>query len=201
MSESNYDVMARQARALFLQYDQQAMLEKFPLDFDEDAMYVPFLNAIYRLDRRSGQITAGEMPAPSNAVMSIYDMLCYSKGRPQLSGTWKSQGALSRISTWGQRSADMLARTAALFSGKAADLQRACEALGGVKGPAGDVSAVFPMFPFFPVCLQFWDGDEEFPPVLQILWDENALDFVHHETLWYMSGFLCQAIIEQISKK
>ncbi len=29
----------------------------------------------------------------------------------------------------------------------------------------------FSVFPFFPVCLQFWDGDEKFPPALQILLD------------------------------
>ncbi len=201
MKESNYDIMAQQAQALFLQYDQDAILEKFPLAHDAEAIYVPFLCRVHRLDRKTGRITDAGEPASSNAVMSIYDMLCYSKARPQLSGEWKTQGSLSRISTWGHQSASLLAQTAALFSGKTEALRQACKALGGVKGLAGDVSAIFPMFPFFPVCLQFWDGDEDFPPALQILWDANALDFVHYETLWYMSGFLCHAISEQLSGK
>lgn len=197
MRESNYDLMTRQAQALFLQYDQAAMLEKFPLDHDGGAIYVPFFGVRYRLDRQTGAVTAGGGAAAHNAAMSIYDMLCYSKKPPLLSGSWKTLGALSRISSWNQQSSVLLSRTAALFSGRTAVLQAACDALGGKPGPAGDVSAVFPAFPFFPVCLQFWDGDEEFPPALQILWDSNALAFVHYETLWYMSTFLCGQLQRQ----
>lgn len=198
MSKSNYDVMTQQAQALFLQYDQEAMLRKFPLDHDEKAIFVPFFGSAYRLDRRSGAVTLHGQPAVHQAAMSIYDMLCFSQDTPLLRGSWKSLGALSRISTWNQQSGTLLTQTAASFSGRTAELQSACDAMGGRKGPAGNVSAVFPAFPFFPVCLQFWDGDEEFPPALQILWDDNALAFVHYETLWYMTNFLCKELRDRM---
>ena len=47
----------------------------------------------------------------------------------------------------------------------------ACERLGGSPGKVGDVSYTIPLFDFFPVMLQFWDGDDEFGPVLKIMWD------------------------------
>ncbi|MBQ2382983.1 MAG: DUF3786 domain-containing protein [Oscillospiraceae bacterium] len=30
------------------------------------------------------------------------------------------------------------------------------------------------MTDFFPVLLRFWEGDEEFPPKLQLMWDRNT---------------------------
>ena len=39
----------------------------------------------------------------------------------------------------------------------------------------GDVSYTIPLFDFFPVMLQFWDGDEEFDPVLKLMWDRRTL--------------------------
>ena len=45
-----------------------------------------------------------------------------------------------------------------------------------------------PVFRDFSVLFQFWDGDEEFPPRIRWLFDENALSFMHYETLWYVMG-------------
>ncbi len=36
--------------------------------------------------------------------------------------------------------------------------------------------------------LQFWEGDEEFPPKLLILWDRNTDQFMHFETTFYLQG-------------
>ena len=33
--------------------------------------------------------------------------------------------------------------------------------------------------------LQLWFGDEEFPPNLRILWDENALLYLRYETMYF----------------
>jgi hypothetical protein len=40
------------------------------------------------------------------------------------------------------------------------------------------------------VLLQFWEGDEEFPPKLLILWDRNTDQFMHFETTFYLQGDL-----------
>ena len=48
------------------------------------------------------------------------------------------------------------------------------------------MSYIIDVFDFFPVCVRFWDADEEFPASLQFLWDANALDFLYYETLWYV---------------
>lgn len=57
------------------------------------------------------------------------------------------------------------------------------ERLSSISG--GDVACELDLFPFLPLCLRFWESDEEFPPSLQILTDKNILDYMHYETLMF----------------
>ena len=41
-----------------------------------------------------------------------------------------------------------------------------------------------------------WEGDDEFPPKLQMMWDRNAISFLHFETTFYLQGDL----IERLTK-
>ena len=79
MRKSNYDMMAEQVRELFLQYDQQVMIDKFNLKYDEEYLYPMLLRTEYRINRLNGKVTylteTGEQLAGYNEVMSIFDML------------------------------------------------------------------------------------------------------------------------------
>ena len=80
-------------------------------------------------------------------------------------------------------------KAAALFDGHLSELKTACEKLGGIpeKRMAGaDITCRIPVTHFFPVLLQFWEGDDEFPPKLQLMWDRNAISFLHFETTFYL---------------
>lgn len=89
---------------------------------------------------------------------------------------------------------DMFAGDAARFAGKCAQLEEACESLGGTPEKVGDVSYKIPLLDFMDVILQFWDGDEEFAPVLRVLWDENILDYMHYETTFYATSHLFERL-------
>ena len=74
----NYAQAAEDARALFLRYDQAALVEKFGLEADAAYLYIRFFNVLYRIDRRTAavgrQCQAGfTEPCSYNEVMSIYD--------------------------------------------------------------------------------------------------------------------------------
>lgn len=58
----------------------------------------------------------------------------------------------------------------------------------------GDAAFVFHVFPFLPLVFQFWESDEEFPPVLKFMWDENVLDYLRFETLYYVMGDFLDAL-------
>ena len=64
----------------------------------------------------------------------------------------------------------------------------------------GDVSYTIPLFDFFPVTLQFWDGDEEFDPVLKLMWDRRTLDFMRYETTYYAADHLLQRLLETMGR-
>ena len=38
------------------------------------------------------------------------------------------------------------------------------------------------------------ESDEEFPPVLKFMWDENVLDYLRFETLYYVMGDFLDAL-------
>ena len=40
------------------------------------------------------------------------------------------------------------------------------------------------------VALQFWHSDEEFPAQIRYFWDENALQYIRYETMYFAVGHL-----------
>ena len=54
----------------------------------------------------------------------------------------------------------------------------------------------FRVFEDLTLVVQLWLGDEEFPPNLRFLWDENALMYLRYETMHYAKGLLLKRIRE-----
>ena len=83
-------------------------------------------------------------------------------------------------------------------------LAAACEKLGGILQPrmaGADLTCRFPVTPFFPVLLQFWESDEEFPAKLLLLWDRNADSFLHFETTFYLQGDLLERLKREMESQ
>lgn len=212
---TNYDKQVYMARDLFLNYDQEEMIRKFYLDADETWIRIRMLDRMYRVSRKSGVIeyqneikdtACGENQNMTEyveccdyqIVMIIYDVLCYAKQKPVLAQQWCPVYGLQR--TMSSPSADIFTkRYAEQFSGKCEQLRKACEKIGG-KQPenraGADVCWQLPAFSFLPVQFRFWDGDDEFQPKIQLLWDKNTLDYIHFETTYYVQGHLLERLAE-----
>ena len=48
--------------------------------------------------------------------------------------------------------------------------------------------------------VHFWCADEDFPPSLELFWDENVLQYMHYETVWYANGFILEELEAQCRK-
>lgn len=190
---SNYDLQMESARELFCGYDQEALIQKFSLEADDNWLYLTYLNTPTRISRETGRVELwNEQWTPCadfNTVMTLYDLLCYSKATPTLLGQWCAVGNF--IVTGITETETFTRRFAKIFDGREEELKAACAKLGGtllLRMAGADVTCKLPVTPFFPVLLQFWAGDEDFPPRVLLLWDRNTDKFLRFETTFYLQG-------------
>lgn len=202
--KSNYEIMRDSMQKKFLKYDQEHMIEKFNLKYDEDYLYIRFCKDWYRIHRRTGKVEgspdhfASCTDAGYNETMSIFDVLCDSKEGCSLSGRFCNMDQLKGTVRSAGPGSGLFVQQVRCFDGKTAMLGRACEALGGEKRTIGDVSYCLYPFDFLPMMLQFWNSDEEFPANLKIMWDENVLDYVRYETTFFIVSHMLSCIKERM---
>lgn len=195
MATSNYDQMLENARKLFLTYDQAAMVEKFHLEQDGRYLYLPFAGLPYRIERATGKLQwMDEADCPHaagfNDGMTVYDILCWSRPDCSLSGQYGPINSVASSYHTSGLGDTLFDSDATFFAARPEALVRACQALGGTPEGKGDIAYRLEVFPFFPVRVQFWQADEDFPASLQLHWDMNTLDYLHYETTYYLAGHL-----------
>ena len=200
MKTDNYALALEQAREQFLTYDISSMVKKYDLTEDGNFTYSPFLGKRYRICKRSGLVERMDgdrfVPANFEEGMTIYDILCYAQPDASLSGEFCSVMQLDGIAKSSNPGGFMFSKFSGKLENRADDLRKTCEALGGTPYPVGEIAYRIPMFDFLPIVLQFWDGDEDFPPQLMIKWDRNILQYMHFETTFYATGCLLRRIAE-----
>ena len=197
---NNYLIQAQQAKDRFLTYDQEGLIAKLGLAFDDDYLYVPMLGQWYRLARKNGDLErqVGESWADANSfgeVMTLLDLVCDSREDRFLAGRWKNMSAFGLMfhqnllegvrDPWAER-----------FEQDPEGFRRACTALKGRALDIGDIAYAIEVFDGLELVLQLWFGDEEFPASLRFLWDENALMYIKYETMYYAKGLLLERIAE-----
>ena len=196
---SNYDKMVYDARDIFLEYDQEKLIKKYNLTADENNIEIEYLQTSYRICRKTARVDE-KLPDGTwhecrayNTVMTIYDLLCFSKGEdaPRLSGIWCPISEFLVIAGANQTEKCFTKRYAELFQENINKFDAACIKLGGTPDTSAakaDITYLIPVTNFFPVLLQMWKADEEFPPELLFLWDKRAIDFMHYETMFFLQN-------------
>ncbi len=185
--ESNYDKVRENWRQKFLSMDQEALIRRFRLTADENALYLTYFSRVLRIDRKDGSIVfrdRPELPLTFNTVISIYNMFHYAKEHPMASGDLVPFRKVKRVypfETAYQKT--ILKPMEDFFSGHVPELKAACEKLHGTPLSQGDVGYVIPVFPFLDIAVLFWDSDEEFPAQANMLFDSAITDFMHEENV------------------
>ena len=193
---SNYEITRNQMRGEFIKYDQENMIQKFQLEHDEEYLYIPFTDRDYRINRKDGVVEWTQdgfittVLADFNESMTIYDVLCYSKPDCKLSGKFCSIGLLKGTAQFSKGGIDLCLGHADVFDGQLEKLAKACEVFGEKTDLKGDLAYILHPFSFLPVTLQYWEADEEFPASLKFMFDENIMDYMHYETIYYMVGHI-----------
>lgn len=200
----NYRLQVEGAKKYFLNYDQQKLIEKLKLKADADYLYTEMLCKSYRIHRPTGTVERlDEHWRETNShgeVMTLLDLVCDSRCDRFLSCRWQNMVGFSAVyhRSLMEDQADPFAQA---VQDHQEDFRRACEALNGTPGPGGDISYALPFFDGLPIAVQFWEGDDEFPPRVRWLWDENALMYLKYETMWFALGLVKNRILEEMNIK
>lgn len=143
--------------------------------------------------------------AQFNEAMTIYDLLGYAQPACRASKTMINMKSLhTKIAATAPRPSSIYAaqeaRLAALEAQKSGILAQAARALGGIPLDKADASAQFTVMDDLAMQVHLWLPDEDFPASLQFFWDENVLQYMHYETVWYANGFILEELEAQCRK-
>ncbi len=143
--------------------------------------------------------------AQFNEAMTIYDLLGYAQPACHASKTMINMKSLhTKIAATAPRPSSIYAaqeaRLAALEAQKSGILAQAAQAIGGAALNKADASAQFTVINDLTMQIQLWLPDEDFPASLQFFWDENVLQYMHYETVWYANGFILEELEAQCRK-
>lgn len=201
--QDNYQIQAAQAKKLFLTYDQQELISRCGLGYDDTYLYTAMLSETYRIHRKAGHMERLHNGKWTDAntfgeVMTLLDWLCDSRADRYITGRWVN------IATHGHYFHRNLQEegsdtTAALFDQDPEGFCAACEALGGENTPGADIGYAIELLDGLRILVQLWHGDEEFAPRLRFLWDENALCYIRYETTWFATDLLLSRLRENMT--
>ncbi|MDO5539745.1 MAG: DUF3786 domain-containing protein [Eubacteriales bacterium] len=193
MQRDNYEIQKGLAQKYFLKFDQNTLIKKFGLQYDENSLYVEFTGEIYRIDRKTAEVTCGSRKSGYHEVLSIFDLLCHSGEKPAQTGEWAPVNSLRGRPAIGVDT-KFFDRYAKEFDTDREAFIGACRKLGGKKVLLGDIGFEIGIFYEMSLIVKFYASDDEFPAQVTVLWDADALKYVYYETTFYIVNHLFDKI-------
>ena len=182
--------MQEAARQHFLEYDFEKLCRHPNITAREQGMTFSFLGQECYVNRETGHILLDGHPANFSQSLTVYDWLCDRKANATAANQFCSVNSLPGVLVSGGTLGISGDSIAPKISQNPAKFLEICHSLQGKRVSGGDLSVVIYPLPDLPVLLKFYDGDDEFPPTLSILWDVNILQFIRYETVYYLAGCL-----------
>lgn len=198
---NNYAIAAAQARRLFANYDHLSLARKLGAQMDAQYLYTQMLSCPYRIHLTTGEIAAlagqsWRAVEGFNESLTLLDLVCDSREDRCISGNWKN------MSDFGHQFHQNLLESADPWASFLQDnpekLDAACRALNAKEYPVKDKAYVIPLFEDLGVMLKLVYGDDEFPAAVHWFWDENALQYLKYETMYYAVGMIRDSLNEKM---
>jgi hypothetical protein len=194
----NYQLSRDRAQQYFLNFDQDFLIRTWDLRHDARHLYVPFFSREYTVCRKTGSVHRDDgTEAGFEEVLSIFDLLCHESREKTVTGRFAPVNSLKGNAAVGVGT-DFHTPFAACIDRNPEVFCRACESLGGTPVHMGDIGYRFPVFANLDVILKFYHSDEDFPASITLLWEENMLQFVYYETVFYIAGALLRQLGEEM---
>lgn len=183
--ESNYEKVYAQFQDWFVKCPQEDIIKKIGGEFDEKNLSLSFFGERCRISRGTGEITGeGEREIPVTERLTIMHHLRYCKSFAEEGSKMVPFREIREAAVFEkayERSA--LEPLKKHFAGRSQELLKAGLELGGIREKYGDVSLTLHAFPKIRLTYIFRDGDEEFPPSANILFQDTIAQWTHPESV------------------
>ena len=166
----------------------------------ERFIQLSYLNSIYRINLNKQIISkvGDDTPVELRDKILILHYLLTASGKP-LSGdliSFKDLGeGLAYYPTFAQRAIQPLITC---FGKNPDKLLNCAEQIGGVKSSFGDFAVTISAFARVPVTIVLWQGDDEFPPNANILFDRLVLEYLPLEDLIVLSQTIVWKLVKAL---
>ncbi len=165
----------------------------------EDRFAVSFLDREYSISFPAFEFSdsaAAEKEIPiQEQVLILHYMM--GTGQTDLSRKWiayrEIEGASFYFSAFVKRAIDPLKK---VFGQNLKGFTTAAKNLGGKPIQFGDAGFEFNLFPRVPVQLIVWEGDDEFPPEANILFDQTIGAILSPEDIAWLAGMFVYRMIK-----
>lgn len=145
-------------------------------DREREVFRVPFLGTEYFVSFPGGEITTGQgkdSVSLTNKVCILHYLVHASDMLP--AGRYITFKELPNGSIYtGPFNNRAIRPLVSIFGSRPEMLVKAGEKLGGRRAGVGDWAVTVDVFPKVPITFVIWEGDEEFPPSGNILYDATA---------------------------
>lgn len=197
----NYEKVLQHDREIFIKEDREALLRRTGLELVQEGRYVsvPMLDEVYLAECRTGVITKSGDPQGKVDVhtqLLLMHYLIYSRETAHISGRelpFREIKGVGHFESAFLREVEPLLKSA--FAGRLDAFREAGRKLLGEPLAYGDASVKLHIFPNIPVTYILFDGDEEFPMNVNVLFDEAVTQCIHPEDVPAVGGYGAKALV------
>jgi hypothetical protein len=193
MAVSNSERLCIHYQKLFLKLDHIKTAEKLHLEYDKNHIHIPFFNSSFTINRHTADITSSSLCKSSECYLEkllILHHLYFHKPDAENSGSMVPFRGIRECADFELAyQKTTIAPFTTYFNQKAELLKKRAIAIGGQISSYGDVSFTINAFPLIPLRFIFWNGDEELPANVNILFDKNIANFIHPESIPVLANF------------
>jgi hypothetical protein len=176
----------------FARLNPESMADKAMVSYERDKSFftVPFLGKEYRVYYPSGRVMycneQGEVPQAFQIVLLHYLAKCSNRMPEGSKVAFRELPSGSiYVGPFTNRSIKPLV---SIFGSNPNKLVEAAVKLGGWKEDLGDVAVTVPVLPKIPITFVLWEGDDEFQPSGNVLFDVSASSHLHTEDYALLPG-------------
>jgi len=201
--DAAYSIARQQLATIDIEQQCRRSGAHYQVKDTQKAVTIRYLNRSYLINLPDIEVSLvdSDEPVPIRDKILILHYFILAKGTPSTNKqiTFRDlAGGTVYYPTFTKRTLEPLTNH---FGREPALLLKASEKMGSRKADYGDVAIIIDAFERVPITLVLWQGDDEFPPQLNLLFDSTISDYLDTEDVtvlceiltWRLIGYLREA--------